>query len=153
MRGRGAPTKVDVYILHDGRLSSHAATNGVMKSLGIEAEALECVGSFLRFDRHGHAVSFLTEMQTVGTSSIELHDYLGLSNKPIPYDPDHGLPESPYSNTSHSRGLAKPMIRRTAMVDDLRKDWQRWTTVERVLATLIVAIVLIATPATMLVNM
>jgi len=39
------------------------------------------------------------------------------------------------------------------MVDDLRKDWQRWTTVERVLATLIVAIVLIATPATMLVNM
>jgi hypothetical protein len=77
MRGRGEPTKVDVYILHDGRLSSHAATNGVMKSLGIEAEALECVGSFLRFDRHGHAFSFLTEMQTVGTSSIELHDYLG----------------------------------------------------------------------------
>ena len=39
------------------------------------------------------------------------------------------------------------------MVDDLRKDWQRWTTAERVLATLIVAIILIATPATMLVNM
>ena len=45
------------------------------------------------------------------------------------------------------------MIRRTAMVDDLRKDWQRWTTAEHVLATLIVAIILIATPATMLVNM
>jgi hypothetical protein len=36
------------------------------------------------------------------------------------------------------------------MIHDLRRDWQRWTTAERVLATVIVATILIATPATIL---
>jgi hypothetical protein len=38
------------------------------------------------------------------------------------------------------------------MIHDLRRDWGRWTTAERVLASLIVAIALISIPATILIG-
>jgi len=37
------------------------------------------------------------------------------------------------------------------MIEDLRRDWRRWTTVERVSASAIVAILLVSIPAAILV--
>jgi hypothetical protein len=38
------------------------------------------------------------------------------------------------------------------MIHDICRDWQRWTMAERVLAAVMVAILLIVTPATFLVT-
>jgi hypothetical protein len=43
------------------------------------------------------------------------------------------------------------MTRRTAVIDDLRRDWRRWTMAERVSASAIVAILMISVPAAILV--
>jgi hypothetical protein len=46
--------------------------------------------------------------------------------------------------------IAKHMTARTAVIHDLRRDWRRWTTAERVLASVIMAVFLIGTTATIL---
>jgi hypothetical protein len=38
------------------------------------------------------------------------------------------------------------MTRKTAVIHDFRRDWQRWTRAERVLAAVIAAILLIGVP-------
>ena len=43
------------------------------------------------------------------------------------------------------------MTWRTAVIDDLRRDWRRWTTAERVSASAIVAVLLVSIPAAILV--
>jgi len=45
---------------------------------------------------------------------------------------------------------AKPVTARTAVIHDLRRDWRRWTTTERALASVIMAALLICTSATIL---
>ena len=45
---------------------------------------------------------------------------------------------------------AKHMTTRTAVIHDLQRDWRRWTTAERALASVIVAALLICTSATIL---
>ena len=45
---------------------------------------------------------------------------------------------------------AKHMTARTAVIHDLRRDWRRWTTTERALASVIMAALLICTSATIL---
>ena len=45
---------------------------------------------------------------------------------------------------------ARPMAARTAVIHDLQRDWRRWTTAERALASVIMAVLLICTSATIL---
>ena len=45
---------------------------------------------------------------------------------------------------------ARPATARTVVIHDLRRDWRRWTTAERALASVIMAALLICTSATIL---
>ena len=45
---------------------------------------------------------------------------------------------------------ARPVTARTAVIHDLQRDWRRWTTTERALASVIMAALLIGTSATIL---
>ena len=45
---------------------------------------------------------------------------------------------------------ARHMTAKTAVIHDLQRDWRRWTTAERALASVIMAALLIGTSATIL---
>ena len=100
------PTAKPLIAIVDDDVSMREAIEGLMRSLGFEAETFSSADAFLKFPDIDRAACLVTDIHMPGMSGLDLHRRLVASSKSIPTVLITAYPDE----NARSRGLGPGVI-------------------------------------------
>ncbi|TCU31926.1 response regulator transcription factor [Rhizobium azibense] len=100
------PTKKPLIAIVDDDQSMREATQGLMRSLGFDAEAFSSADDFLRFPHLHRTACLVTDIHMSGMNGLDLHRSLVALGKSIPTVLITAYP----NENAHRRGLGPDIV-------------------------------------------